>query len=411
METGSSPNALTCDVLVVGAGHAGLAAAIGLADAGFDTILCGAPERIDSGRTVALLDASVQLFKALAIWPQIEPHASPLSGLRLIDDTGSIWSAAPVVFCAGEIGLEAFGWNIENGDLVGALADAARRRPNLRVIETRVASSAFGADRATARTDSGLYIAASLVVGADGRASPLRKAAGIGVNVTRYPQTALTAILNHSRPHRDFSTEFHLPEGPFTLVPLPAKPGARFRSSLVWMMAERQARRRAGLDDKFLAREIEKQARSMLGEIALEGGRGAFPVNLQIVRSMTAPRRALVGDAAHALPPIGAQGLNLGLRDGAHLVEALQDARHEGRDIGGEETLANYARLRRLDVAMRAGAVDGLNRSLLAASPAVNLVRGIGLTALNAIGPLRRIVMREGVAPRFSTPQIMRGAR
>jgi 2-octaprenyl-6-methoxyphenol hydroxylase len=402
---------LTCEALVVGAGHAGLAAAIGLADSGFDTILCGAPEKSANGRTVALLDASVQLLKALGLWPRIEPLAAPLCGLRLIDDTGSIFAAAPVEFRAGEIGLESFGWNIENGDLVEALVDAARARANLRMIEGRVEACAPDADKAIAQTGNGLAIHARLVVAADGRASPMRKGAGIGVNVTKYPQQALTVIFGHSRPHGDFSTEFEMVEGPFTLVPLPARSGAPYRSSLVWVMSERQTRRRAALDDVSLAREIERQARSMLGEVMLEGGRGLFPVNLQTASTMVAPRLALVGDSAHALPPIGAQGLNLGLRDGAHLVEALTDARAYGGDIGGAKTLARYARLRHLDVAVRAGAVDGLNRSLLVASPAINLIRGAGLTALGAIGPLRRLVMREGVAPLFSTPAIMRGAR
>jgi 2-octaprenyl-6-methoxyphenol hydroxylase len=411
MEAGSSPALLSCEVLVVGAGHAGLAAAIGLADAGFDTILCGAPEKGDNGRTVALLDASVQLFKALGVWPQIEALASPLCGLRLIDDTGSIWSAAPVEFRAGEIGLDAFGWNIENSLLVATLANAAANRANLRLLDSRVAGCEIHAAGATARTERGVAIDARLVVAADGRASPLRKAAGIGVDTNPYPQTALTVIASHSRPHRDFSTEFQSSEGPFTLVPLPPRPRAAFRSSLVWVMADRNARRRAALDDASLGREIENQCRSMLGEIVLEGQRGIFPISLRIARTMSAPRLALVGDSAHALPPIGAQGLNLGLRDSAHLVEAALAARAQGEDIGGAGALARYSRSRRADVALRSGAVDGLNRSLLAASPALNFVRGAGLTALGAIGPLRRLVMREGVAPYLSTPRIMRGAR
>jgi len=402
---------LTCEALVVGAGHAGLAAAIGLADAGFDTIICGTPERLANGRTVALLDASVQLFKALGLWPAIEPFASPLCGLRLVDDAGSIFSAAPVEFRAAEIGLEAFGWNIENADLIDALGAGARQRANLRWIEDRIASCAFAADEAQARTSGDLGIAARLAGAADGRASPMRKSAGIGVSVTKYPQQALTAILSHSRPHRDFSTEFQTAEGPFTLVPLPGRPGAPFRSSLVWAMSDRQARRRAVLDDKALASEIERQSLSMLGEIALEGARGLFPVSLQKADAMIAPRLALVGDSAHALPPIGAQGLNLGLRDGAHLVEAIAEARALGTDIGGSGMLERYASLRRLDVAFRAGAVDAFNRSLLAHSPAINFLRGAGLTALGAIGPLRRLAMRGGIAPLFSTPEIMRGAR
>jgi len=403
-----SPPALSCEVLVVGAGLAGLVGAIGFARAGFDTVLCGEAERLANGRTVALLESSIRLVKALGLWADVEPRAAPLRALRLIDDTGGLWSAAPIEFRAAEIGLEAFGWNIENAWLIDALATAARAAPGLRWIESRVASYEFSPERAQARCENGALVAARLIVAADGRASPARKAAGIGVAIERNPQTALTLILSHSRPHLDFSTEFHTRAGPFTLVPLPASPAHTPRSSLVWVMAPGEAARRAALDDVALAEEIEAQAQSMLGKMRIEGKRGAFPLISQTAARMIGPRLALVGDAAHVLAPIGAQGLNLGLRDAAHLIKAAERAKSEGGDIGGARALGHYADLRRLDVAFRRRAVDGLNRSLLAALPPIDFVRGAGLAALGAIGPLRRFVMREGVAPHFSTPRAMR---
>jgi 2-octaprenyl-6-methoxyphenol hydroxylase len=188
--------ALSCEVLVVGAGLAGLVAAIGFARAGFDTILCGEAEQLANGRTVALLESSIRLVKALDLWAGVEPRAAPLRALRLIDDTGGLWSAAPVEFRAAEIGLEAFGWNIENAELIDALAIAARASPGLRMVGSRVASYEFSADRAQARCENGALIAARLIAAADGRASPARNAARNDVTIERNPPTARTLILN-----------------------------------------------------------------------------------------------------------------------------------------------------------------------------------------------------------------------
>jgi 2-octaprenyl-6-methoxyphenol hydroxylase len=237
------------------------------------------------------------------------------------------------------------------------------------------------------------------VIGADGRKSPSREWAGLPSRVHRYPQSALTAILAHRLPHNDVSTEFHTRSGPFTLVPLPATDQAAHRSSLVWLMADEDARRRDALPAPALEHEIERQARSILGAMRLEGPPGLFPMTRQIVPRITSQRLALVGDAAHAFPPIGAQGLNLGLRDVKAIVACALEARAEGRDIGAEAVLGRYERERRTDIAMRTGFVHGLNQSLLTRFAPIDFARGAGLAALGAIGPLRRFVMREGVAP------------
>ena len=208
----------------------------------------------------------------------------------------------------------------------------------------------------------------------------------------------MTAHLAHRLPHDDFSTEFHTRGGPFTLVPLPASATAPNRSSLVWVMSDARTRAAARRSTtKPLRARSNVQAHSLLGAMRIEGERGFFPMPARSCRRSRAERLALVGDAAHVLPPIGAQGLNLGLRDVEAIVACAVEARAEGRDIGGAETLRAYERARRADIALRTGAVDGLNRSLLIAHFApIDFARGAGLAALSAIGPLRRLVMRDG---------------
>jgi 2-octaprenyl-6-methoxyphenol hydroxylase len=391
------------EAAVVGGGPAGLTAAIALAGAGVPTALIAGPARADN-RTTALLASSVTALTTLGVWARCRSDAAPLRVMRIVDDTKRLWRAPEVHFDAAEIGLEAFGWNIENRHLVAALAGRAAEIPELVRLDSEATGVAIEQDGVTVTLTGGGAVRARLVVAADGRRSRCRAAAGIPTESRLYRQTALTFNLAHARPHHDVSTEFHTEHGPFTLVPLPG-----LRSSLVCVVDPREADRLAGLEAAERNLAIEARAHSILGKVAVEPGHGSFPLAIETARRFAARRIALVGEAAHVIPPIGAQGLNLGLRDAAVIGELAVEARRNGLDIGSASITDQYDRLRRPDVTSRALAVDVLNRSLLSDFLAVQGARGLGLYLLERIGPLRRAVMHEGVAPGAAQPRLMRG--
>ena len=397
MLTDSAPKAnvpQSCDILIAGAGAVGLAAGLALAQAGRNVIVAGPADTRRTGQTIALLARSLAFLRGLGVADRLAEKGAPLALMRIIDHTRSLFRAPQTEFAAGEIGLAAFGLNVEAVDLAGVLREAVRAQDNCRLIETPVESFDFAAGENTVTLASGEVCACKLVVGADGRRSLARRSAHIAQRDWSYPQAALTAILAHDFPHEDASTEIHTDEGPFTLVPLRANERGKNRSSLVWMMRDGQAARRATLDDAELAREMEETCQSMLGRMRLEGPRGFWPMAGSLARKTTGPRLALCGEAAHSFPPIGAQGMNLSLRDVEGLVSALRGARDPGAAAG----LEDYARKRETDIRLRTLGVDALNRSLLTSFMPVDFLRGAGMLALGQIGPLRRAAMRIGLA-------------
>lgn len=390
--------------IVIGGGPAGLTTAISLAEGGVRTVLVRLHPARPDNRTTALLAGSITALEALGVWSLCADRAAPLSTMRIVDDTGRLWRAPEVKFTAHEIGREAFGYNIENRHLVEALEKRARDLPALQIIDDEVVGLAPRTDAVVIDLRGGDILHGRIAVGADGRKSICRAAAGIALDERSYPQVALTLCLSHTRPHHDTSTEFHTPNGPFTLVPLPGD-----RSSLVWVLDPGAADALAALDDAALAAAVEKASHSILGKLSVEPGRGLFPLNVATARCFARNRIALVGEAAHVLPPIGAQGLNLGLRDAATIGELVVAAHRDGRDIGADDLLSRYERVRRADVDSRTLAIDLLNRALLSDLLPLQGVRGLGLYLLDQIGPLRRAVMREGIAPAVNQPRLMRG--
>ncbi len=382
------------DCIVVGGGPAGLTAAIALAEAGASVALVARRMPYGDNRTTALLGGSLDLLERLKVWPHCAEQAAALRTMRLVDDTGRLIRAPEVTFTCEEIGLDAFGYNIENRNLVAALETRSAEMTAIVRFDDQAEAVSPGPDAVEIRTAGGATLVAPLAVGADGRRSLCRDAAGIRMAQRPLGQAAVTFNITHSRPHRNISTEFHTAYGPCVFVPLPGQ-----RSSIVWVSTADRAAGLLDMSDEELARATERQAHSLLGRVTVEPGRHRFPLTIERPDRFAAQRIALVGEAAHVIPPIGAQGLNLGLRDAADLAAIVGDVLAQGGDPGGPAALLRYEAARRADIASRTWMVDLANRTLLGDFLPVQMVRAFGMHLLAHVGPLRRIAMREGLQP------------
>ena len=386
------------DVAVIGGGPAGLAAAVALAETGANTALIARRAPYGDNRTTALLGGSVDFLQRLDVWRRCEDKAAALQVMRLVDDTGRLIRAPEVKFSSDEIGLDAFGYNVENRVLMTAFEERAAELANLIRFDDEAEGISPGDAQADIRTRQGHSLSARLVVGADGRHSLCREAAGIDVKRRDLKQAALTFNILHARPHRNSSTEFHTPQGPCVFVPLPGD-----RSSVVWVMTPSEAGRLMALSDDDLSDAAERQSHSILGRVRVEPGRHLFPLAIEQPRQFASQRIALVGEAAHVLPPIGAQGLNMGLRDAADIADIAREAMLQGEDPGAPQVLSRFNSARRTDVASRTFVIDMANRSLLSDFLPMQTLRAAGLHLIGGLGPLRRLAMREGLAPSWRT--------
>jgi 2-octaprenyl-6-methoxyphenol hydroxylase len=385
---------LVYDTAVIGGGPAGLTAAIALAETGAKTALLARRAPYADNRTTALLGASTALLERLDVWRRCSDRAAALRTMRLVDDTGRLIRAPEVRFSADEIGLDQFGFNIDNRSLMAALEQRAAELSGLTRFDDEAETIHPAHADVSILTGQGQSLAARLVIGADGRQSLSREAAGIAVKRRDLRQSALTFNIGHSRPHKNISTEFHTPHGPCVFVPLPGN-----RCSVVWVSAPKEAERLMALGDDELSEAAEKQSHSILGRVQVEAGRNVFPLTIESPKHFASHRVALVGESAHVVPPIGAQGLNMGLRDAADIADIAGNAMSLGEDPGSPQVLARYQSARRADVASRTIAIDIANRSLLNDFLAVQSLRAAGMHLLGSFGPLRRLAMREGLAP------------
>lgn len=389
------------DLVTIGAGPAGLACGLAAAQLGLNAVVVGPRSNPNDGRTAALFQPAVELLRNIGVWRDLAGSVEPLKAIRIVDAAGSIFRAPEVTFEARELGLEAFGYNVPNAALTGALERAAAGR--IRRIKIIADAIEISGDLVTVSCGDEDPITTEVVCAADGRASPTRTAAGIETTAWAYDQTAIVATFAHSRDHNGVSTEFHRRSGPLTVVPCPSR-----TSSLVWVETPEAAQKLLALDDIAFANALRAIVGGLLGSISGLSPRRQFPLSGLTATVMAKNRVALIGEAAHVMPPIGAQGLNLSLRDAATLATLAAEAKANGGDTGSSVLLARYASMRRADVRSRSIGVDLMNRSLLSGALPIHLARGFGLFALATAGPLRRFAMREGLAPASDLPAIMR---
>ena len=381
----------TFDIAVIGGGLAGTAAALAVAQRGYRTALVAPKPSSEDGRTTALMMPSIEMLETLGVWSSVQEGAAPLRAMRIIDATKRLVRAPTVTFHASELDIDAFGYNMPNRPLLDALSKAIDTSGLVSRFPQSAVSLSEQPDYVDIVLDDGTPLSASLVVGADGRNSRVREAAGIAAHDWRYPQTAIVLNFAHEYPHADTSNEFHTEAGPFTQVPLPGR-----KSSLVWALAPEEAEAKQAMPAEALSQAIEEKMQSMLGKVTVESTVQRFAFSGMIARSFGRGRMLLVGEAGHVFPPIGAQGLNLGLRDVLDFISALDRA---GGPTNAITVSQNYNRARRSDVVSRTASVDMLNRTLLHDFLPVQFLRSGGLAALSAIAPLRVFAMREGMKP------------
>ncbi len=396
------------DILVAGGGVAGLAATAAFAAEGFD-VICVDPvppvtEVAAEGsdlRSTAFLQPSVDLLRRAGLWDRLAEHAAPLRIMRLADAGGEAPAIREVAdFDAAEIGAEAFGYNLPNWLLRREMVAALEALPNARLVApARVERVTPRSREVIVQLAGDGQVRAKLLVAADGRDSTVREAVGIGARRWRYGQKAVVFTVTHPLPHEGVSTEIHRTGGPFTLVPLPDLEG-RHHSAVVWMETGPKAVALAAMAEAEFEAELNMRACGVLGELRLASPRRVWPIISQAADRLDGPRTALVAEAAHVIPPIGAQGLNMSLRDVSVLLDLVVAARTAGRDIGDAALLARYSRTRHPDILMRIAGVDALNRAAMTSVQAFRDLRRAGLKALHGIAPVRHAAMRLGLGAR-----------
>ncbi|WP_417679605.1 UbiH/UbiF family hydroxylase [Pseudodonghicola sp.] len=392
----------TCDILISGGGIAGLTAAAVFGQAGFD-VICVDPtppvtERDAEGsdlRTTAILQPGQALMAEAGLWDRLAPEAAALQIMRIVDAGGERPEPRVVRdFNAADISDRPFGWNLPNWLLRRELSAHLAGMPNVDFRPGTATTSLFTrTDMARVGLSDGSKVDTRLVIAADGRGSPMREAAGIKVHTTRYGQKALAFAVTHPIPHDNVSTEIHRSGGPFTLVPLPDYQG-RPSSAVVWMERGPRAEELRSLETAEFEAAMTERSCGIFGPLTLASRRTVWPIISQWADRMAGERVALMAEASHVVPPIGAQGLNMSLGD----LRALRDLavkRPEG--LGDAQMLEAYHKARHTEVMVRLRGIDMLNRASMIELRPLRDLRAAGLSALYSLAPVRRTLMQMGL--------------
>ena len=395
----------TTDILISGGGVAGLTAAAAFGSQGFRVIVVDPTPPVttetDTGadlRTTAFLQPSIAVLQTAGLWSRLEPFAAPLWTMRIIDAGGPEPEPRLVKdFRADEISAQPFGWNLPNWLLRREMVARLAELPNVSFRPGLSTTALVTRDaEAIVTLSDGTRISARLAIAADGRASTLRTAAGIPVRTLTYGQKALAFAVTHPLPHQNVSTEVHRSGGPFTLVPLPDRGGTP-ASAVVWMERGAEITRLAALPTETFEAEMTTRSAGILGPLTLASRRTVWPIITQVAARLHGQRLALMAEAAHVVPPIGAQGLNMSLAD----LSALLDlAVAHPADLGSPEMLAAYHRQRHCEIEARLAGIDLLNRASMQGAPLLRDARAAALSALYALEPVRKTLMKAGLGVR-----------
>jgi 2-octaprenyl-6-methoxyphenol hydroxylase len=403
-----APMADDAELVIAGAGLTGMLLAVACAGAGLEVAIVDPQDPAAmleygfDGRTSAIAYGSRLVFDGIALWPEIAAEAEPICEIRVADDDSLLFLHYDSRDLGGETPL---GYIVENRVLRRALLERARALPNLRLLmPRRIAALEASVTGAVAVIDGGERLRARLVAAADGKESPLRRAAGIRAIEWRYRQTGIVTTVAHARPHGGIAVEHFLPSGPFAILPMTGN-----RSSIVWTEHADLAPRLLALPEAEFAAELRARFGDYLGDIEPIGPRWAYPLALLQAERYVARRLALVGEAAHVIHPIAGQGLNIAIRDVAALAELIIDARRLGLDIGEAPVLEQYERRRRFDALLLAAVTDVLNRLFSNAIPPIRLARDLGLAMVNRLPPLKRLLMHHAMGTLGDRPRLSKG--